>query len=208
MSNSKGQKSPAVTAEEISMVREILARMNSQGLSSLIPSSSAMSGLMPDQPSQFRAAMTDASKRQRDEEPLMFSQDGQVISDSEFPEDADFSVVSTPAKGYQAPQLPIAPKKSAEESNIELPAGIKSVEEWGRTVCELQKVKNENKTYGEIAVDPSHRSYLQWIVQHGKGKSAKYDDFRNYLIYGQFVTVNESGLTFPGSNEVRKIRAP
>ena len=142
MSNSKSRQPKPVTQEEMNMVREILARMNSQGTTDGAISSSAVASLMSSQPNQMLAAMTDASKRQRDDEVVMNSGDGSSFSDYEGTDEADFSVVSTPAPNRETPQLPIAPKKSAPEAPIELPKGISSLKEWGYTVCELQKVKH------------------------------------------------------------------
>lgn len=77
---------------------------------------------------------------------------------------------------------------------------------WGETICELQRVKAENKTYAEIAKDPVFSSYATWIVQHGKGKGARCEDSRNFLMYAKFAQGCSHGMTFPGSNEVRRFR--
>ena len=123
--------------------------------------------------------------------------------------DAGFSVVSSPAEKYQkSPQMPVAPKKTVPNEKIQLPTGIPRLTEWGCTVCELPRVKGDSKTYHELATDPEYGSYLNWIVQHGKGKGARCEDFRNYLIFGDFVKSDASSITFPGSSEIRKIRFP
>lgn len=97
------------------------------------------------------------------------------------------------------------PKKTSPDSEIELPSGIKSVQQWGETICELQRVKADNKTYVEIVKDPAYSSYVPWIVQHGEGKGARCEDFRNFLI-AKYAQSSVQGMTFPGSNEVRRFR--
>jgi hypothetical protein len=200
MSNSKAFR--PVTADELSQVKNILERMHAQGLS---PGNTAMEALaVCSSSSLLPSSMTDASKRQRDES------DGKVhrgsILEAEISE-SEFDVVSSPgasvAKDSQSPHVP---KKMFANEEIELPSGITSVAEWGETICELQRVKAENKTYVEIAKDPALSSYVTWIVQHGKGKGARCEDFRNFLIYAKFAQGRSHGMTFPGSNEVRRFR--
>ena len=67
-------------------------------------------------------------------------------------------------------------------------------------------MKAEDKTYVEIAEDPVFSSYVTWIVQRGKGKGARCEDIRNFLIYADFAQSRSHGMTFPRSNEVRHFR--
>eukprot|EP00435_Cladocopium_sp_Y103_P016924 s2219_g4.t1 len=200
MSNSKDFK--PVTADELTQVKNILERMHSQGLS---PGNSALDALTAFNQSPLRSSsMTDASKRQRDESSACGPRPSGLeaeISESEF------DVVSSPgASTTRTSQSPYAPVKKMPEAEIELPPGVKDVQQWGETICELQRVKSENKTYHEIANDPALQSYVTWIVQHGKGKSARCDDFRNFLIFAKHAQGRDHGMTFPGSNEIRRFR--
>ena len=103
---------------------------------------------------RMAGSMSDASKRLRDQDMLSHLADEQFSQEAGF-SDAGFSVVSSPVGKYQKfPQLPMAPKKSVPDEKIELPSGISSLAEWGRTVCELQRVKSDSKTYYELATDP------------------------------------------------------
>ena len=195
MSNSKTSR--PVSTEELAQVKNILERMQSQGLS---PGNSAMDALAAlSQP--VLQGMSDASKRLREESPSRKSCPEAEISESEF------DVLSSPgASVAQERQVPHLPKKESADSEIKLPSGIKDVTQWGKTLCELQRVKAENKTYVEIAEDSAWASYVTWIVQHGKGKGARCEDFRNFLIYAKYAQGRDHNLTFPGSNEVRRFR--
>ena len=102
-------------------------------------------------------------------------------------------------------QSPCVPKNTSPDSEIELPNGIKSVQ-WGETICELQRMKADNKTYVEIAKDPAYSSYVMWIVQHDKGKGSRCEDFRTFLIFAKHAQGSVQGMTFPGSNEVLRFR--
>ena len=208
MSGASKPSDRPVTAEELQMVREVLARMQAQGSSGVNPCSSALAALSSFESSPMLAGMTDASKRQRDDDLLSHLGEGPMSEEVGF-SDAGFSVVSSPAeKCYKSPQMPVAPRKTVPDEKIQLPTGIPSLTEWGCTVCELPRVKGDSKTYHELATDPEYSSYINWIVQHGKGKGARCEDFRNYLIFGDFVKTGASSITFPGSSEIRKIRFP
>eukprot|EP00435_Cladocopium_sp_Y103_P055282 s943_g18.t1 len=187
MSGGAKHSSQPVTAEELRLVQDVLERMQAQGSSGVMPGSAALAALLCFEMAPVMAGMTDASKRQRDDDLLSSMAESQFSEEVGFA-DAGFSVVSSPVgKCAKSPQLPVVPKKPVFDEKIQLPEGITSLEEWGNTVCELQKVKSDNKTYHELTKDSEYSSYLTWIVQHGKGKGAKCEDFRNYLIFGKFV---------------------
>ena len=153
------------------------------------------------------AGMSDASKRKRDDD--LVSPGESLMSEEVGFSDAGFSVVSSPVGKYQkSPQMPVAQKTTVPDEKIQLPTRIPSLTEWGCTVCELPRVKGDNKTCHELATDPEYGSYINWIVQHGKGKGARCEDFRNYLIFGDFVKTGATSITFPGFSEIRKIRFP
>lgn len=179
-------RNPLVTQEEKDMVRRILARLEAQG-----------EGLSPRQvltPNMTAGSMSDASKRLRGSSPS--SDDGDNVS--------GFSVVhATPSKHPTgSKQEPVPPRASKK---IDLPAGVESLEQWGKTVRTMPKVKKEAPTYHEIATWESYEEYRDWVLSHGTSKGPVCLDLHNYLrACGCAATI--TGEKYPDSNVVRKYR--
>ena len=118
MSNSKASRH--VTADELSRAKNILGRINAQGL---YPGNTALEALaVCSSSSLLPSSMTDANKRQRDES------DGAVhrglILDAAISE-AEFHVVRSPgASAAKDSQSPYVPKKTCADAEIEQPSGI------------------------------------------------------------------------------------
>ena len=120
-----------MTAEELQMVQEVLARMQAQGSSGVNPGSTALAALSSFESSSMLAGMTDASKRQRDDDLLSHLGEGPMSEEVGF-SDAGFSVVSSPVGKYQkSPQMPVAPKKTVPDEKIQLPTGISQFDRVG-----------------------------------------------------------------------------
>eukprot|EP00435_Cladocopium_sp_Y103_P013180 s2854_g3.t1 len=68
------------------------------------------------------------------------------------------------------PPMPSSEKHPYENMKIPMPDGINSIADWGRTVCQLDKVKSKRMTYAQMIsqadFDPEMASYLTFI----KGK--------------------------------------
>lgn len=193
-----------VTSEELKMVRDVLARLQDPRSSGPMSEGQLLQtlGMAAETPmfSSGAAAMTDASKRRADEPgPSAVNRakvNHHVISEDE--EDASFQVVAMPEKPRQLP-LPT-------QEVIKLPEGIHTYDEWGDTICEMDRVKALELTYRELTENKDHHGYLQWVLDHGKSKGKRCMDLRNYLIYGNFSTEKSSGPCYPGSTTVRKTR--
>ena len=155
-------------------------------------SSSTTSGPMP-------GAMTDAAKRLR-------SDDG-------------WDLVTAVHAGATRPgntkQLPVRPKAAVRTAAAPppgrqgLPDGVHSVEEWGRTVCELPKVAKRNQSYQElVAAAPGEeelRKYLLKYVLTYKGTSVKVHDLRRYLEHIHYEQLTAPARTYmPGSTTVER----
>ena len=67
----------------------------------------------------------------------------------------------------------------------ELPPGIRSVEHWALTICELPKVKAKEATYIQLVresfTNTEMRSYLEKFVMKHNGPSPKVKDLRKFL---------------------------
>lgn len=118
MSNSKASRH--VTADELSWAKNILGRINAQGLP---PGNTALEALtVCSSSSLLPSSMTDASKRQRDES------DGAVHRGLIFAaamSEAEFHVVRSPgAFAAKDSQSPYVPKQTCADAEIEQPSGI------------------------------------------------------------------------------------
>ena len=100
-------------------------------------------------------------------------------------------------------------KESGYSSKVFLPVGADSLEEWGRTICELPKVKEMSCSYHELTLqaekgDIQMSKYLSWIRTY-KGPSSRTVDFENYLL-AYDSCASESKTYFPGTMEVRRLK--
>ena len=127
------------------------------------------------------SSMTDAAKRRGDE-----------LSSEERP---------------MPKQRPLLPKDAGKTSSF--PPGIHSLGEWGLTVLTLGKYSKENLTYAELSSDPdkAKQAHCTWMMSQKDRAdlSPVFQDFIKYLQMRENVA-ESSGLYFPGSSIVRKLR--
>jgi hypothetical protein len=157
-------------SKELEMVRRLLS---SGRLEEIIQVARGQLSAEPPVPQ----AMTDASKR-----------GAAAIS---VAEDEDyFDLVETPgAPAVSLTPLVLQPSASTPYPNPgsvgsassgtpagfgQLPSGILSLAMWGKTVCELPKVKHLDMSYEELAMSTEAPiiKYLKWITGQGKSKTA------------------------------------
>ena len=181
-----------VTAQEIEIVKAILARMQAQGQS-----------LSPEM--WTSGTMADSSKRLRDS-PDSPSSDGEsVLTMSATGGMEGFEMIrDLLPSGGSSSQKPISPK-IPQEQMPGLPEGVESVEKWGMTICSLPKVKEDSPTYVEIGTLAKYREYRNWVIQNGESKGARCVDLRNYLISSGVVSSGNQ-VAIPGTSEVRRYR--
>ena len=99
--------------------------------------------------------------------------------------------------------------EGVDASKISLPDRVSSLEEWGRTVCELPKVKNLSRSYHELRLDSENgdvqlSKYLSWIRAY-KGSSSRSLDFKKYLLACDACAAVPKTY-FPGTMEVRRLK--
>ena len=55
--------------------------------------------------------------------------------------------------------------------------------------------------------NPEIQDYLVWVLQHGKNRGGRFQDFCEYLMAVEFTpSVTTDGICFPGSKEVRTFK--
>ena len=91
---------------------------------------------------------------------------------------------------------------------LDLPPGITSLEQWGRTVLSFGKYAEANVTYNEVMTDPQYSGYLKWckshLSVHTAGKVAM--DFVKYRSAYEKKSNKDSGLLIPGTNVERRFK--
>ena len=112
--------STPVSAQEIQLVKDILARMEARG--TLIPHLMWSMGHL--------GAMTDGSKRQRDSDDFPSSEEESVLGKMSGRGSDEFELIR--GSSDKGRQKPVPPK-----SKPELPEGVESVEKWGTPLCAL-----------------------------------------------------------------------
>ena len=135
--------------------------------------------------------MSDAAKRQRDGDLLDWEQDVESIVSYGTGSDLPVPLPSASGNPYVSGPLKNQPFMHVN-AKIPLPKDM-SIVDWGRTVCTMDKVKDKNLCYMELATMASSNddmnSYLEWIVKtYGtqgsgkpKGKITKAVDLAMYL---------------------------
>lgn len=95
----------------------------------------------------------------------------------------------------------VAPKN---EIKVQLPPGIHGLEDWADTLRALPKVKRLKLCYGGFWADREiHDEYLIWVIDHGKNRGGRLEDFYNYLTAVGYER-KSPGELFPGSRTARK----
>lgn len=138
--------------------------------------------------------ITEAAIRCEVEEAMMEHAIAQFNGDQSpiAPGSSSFSVVSEPS-GYPQQQLP---------------PGFNSLAEWGKTLCELPKVKKMYLSYAELYQkaqkgDTEIAQYLVWCKDY-RGTSARTIDFGKYISAMDESTGPKT--YYPGSHYVRRLK--
>ena len=124
-------------------------------------------------------------------------------------DDESFQQISPVSRteGYGASSVDMIAAKRL--GAVTFPEGVKSMKDWGRTLCELPKVKDMNLSYEELldlanSGNTEIAKYLGWVKSF-KGQSSRTQDFKKFLLAKE--TLEEQPKTyFPGSHEVRKLK--
>ena len=153
-------------------------------------------------------AMTDGSKRRLSESVNWEEEEDfhHVAADGEMP---PFIPGGGPPVGSVPAVFHVGGYESGQSPKISLPDGVSSLEDWGRTVCELPKVRELSCSYKELMMkaeegDTQMSKYLSWIRSY-KGPSSRTVDFKNYLLAVDSCAA-EPKTYFPGTMEVRRLK--
>ena len=184
--SASSQSSQPLSQQEAKLLQELSERAKAAGIT-------------PDPEAQVHVfmshgSMSDASKRLREQYEEELLADGYQcvpMSDCKIPEEI-----------YKdASQAPIAP---GVQQQIKLPPGVTSLEDWGKTICQLPKVESLGLSYAELVKDAkTHGNYLSWILNHGANRAGKLEDLYLYLRAVQYGRVT-SAQVYPGTQEVRQ----
>lgn len=91
---------------------------------------------------------------------------------------------------------------------LDLPMGVSSLEQWGRTVIAFGKYAEANVTYNEVLTAPEYAGYRKWckshLTTHTAGKIAM--DFVKYRDAYEKKSNTDSGLLFPGTDVERRFK--
>eukprot|EP00434_Breviolum_minutum_P003222 symbB.v1.2.002836.t1/scaffold144.1/size299099/14 len=197
MSLSKSPNAP-LSADEARTLTSLLMRMQAAGLE-------------PAADHQGYGAMTDASKRRKPESEVSLEEEFEHIE---------------PFVQYEVEKLETEKPKSSTDGSVgktrvhiplvnvggvKIPPNEKDMEDWSTTICELPKVLHLGMSYAELIADPEFMDYLIWVRTHGVKKGGRFEDFSLFLQavdYTKERVCPNSHQTFPGSNQIRKKKAP
>lgn len=146
-------------------------------------------------------SMTDAPKRR-------LSQTDPVRSEDLEPD--EFQVISPTSSKMPTGYPSMAGVNDSDSpKRISLPEGVKSFEQWGRTVCELPKVQSLNLSYEELYTlaasgDKEKSDYLVWVRRYN-GSSSRTLDFKQYVLSKDHMTTGPKTY-FPGSKDIRRLK--
>ena len=154
--------------------------------------------------------MSDACKRR------ITGPEEELLIEAAIQDDYEEAMVERAIAKFNGDQSPIVPGSGSftvvSESDGypqgKLPPGFDSLAAWGRTICDLPKVRHLEMSYAELHSAGENgnamiASYCEWIRTYN-GTSARAIDFRKYL-----AAVNElSGPRnyFPGTQIVRRLK--
>jgi len=131
-------------------------------------------------------AMNDASKRQREEETL----------------------TSYSKMGYGLP-IPLPSAAAAMTEVPKLPAGVSSMEDWGRNLITFGKFKGK-RSYASLrtSVGKEDVEYKKWLQAHYTNGSPQLRDLVEYLIAMKDRTMvaagDSQGVMIPGTDVPRR----
>ena len=197
MSKPSSSGPPPVTDEVFALVRSLRASGQLEGIISAIDAQDAHDILQD----EMWAGMNDSCKRRMSASPIRTTHGFEMVE-------------PTGSKQLTLKQQPIAPKAQSaskgygSQAMTQLPDGISSSEEWGRTICSLPKVKDRKLRYHELVQqsksDTELSDYLVWIKKAGI-RSNKVDDLRSYMSYiGHDPEYEARKITYPGSSKARE----
>ncbi len=162
-----------------------------------------MASRVPMPPSSSGGAMHDGSKRRLVAEDVCSVSSFEVLDEVD-PEDL------YPKTSLQMPVKPGYPKTKIHQWTEDCPPGIESMVKWGRTLCDLPKVRKMGKSYLELVTasdqDDDIKQYLEWALDHPH-VSPKVKDLHDYLIAIEFGKRTTTGVVFfPGGKDVRRFK--
>ena len=161
------------------MLRQARAEGRSDELLQIIQSSFATSDVQ---------GMSDAPKRQRSSVTTSGWEDAVIIPDAGTTKKGPTSSGMAPSTATSSTTQGVILPNDAPRAA--LPPGIRDVDQWGATICELPKVKAKNACYTDLVnmafSDPELMTYLTRFVLKHNGPSPKVRDLRLYLEYINF----------------------
>lgn len=113
--------------------------------------------------------------------------------------------------GHSSFSIERAEPETKQGEDIPLPEGIRSLHQWGTTVCELPKFAKRDLTYSSMLVEAKTSkemaNYLGWVLTAGT-KSPKLDDLRAFLKASGFDPKSLDGETikYPCSSFSRRLK--
>ena len=158
--------------------------------------------------------MSDASKRR------ISHPDEDFITEAAIRHDVEEAMMERAIARFNGDQSPIAPEATSftvvSESSAwipaepmgQLPSDMDSLSEWGRTICELPKVKALKMSYAELLSkaedgDTAMANYLDWVRTY-RGPSVRTIGFGKYLV--AMDELSGPKTYFPGSHFVRRLK--
>ncbi len=159
---------------------------------------SLVSGTSPEPPSM---AMSEATKRLRDPEPLVSGYESTAVP-TPMPSSAMSALITQPAMSKTTPG--VLDFSMADFSK--LPPDLKSMDQWSKCLVSFGKYKNK-KSYAQIYLDPDDDEYKVWLFRHFSTGSAGLIDLVNFLkamnVPAQLEAKSQSPV-IPGSNVPRQ----
>ena len=144
------------------------------------------------------------------------SPDEEFLTEEAIRYDVEEAMVERAIARFNGDQSPIAPGSGSfsvvsDASGYpqgQLPPEIDSLSEWGRTFCDLPKVKHLNMSYAELVSkaengDAEMAQYLGWVRTY-RGPSVRTIDFGKYLV--AMDELSGPKTYFPGSHYVRRLK--
>ena len=91
-----------------------------------------------------------------------------------------------------------------------LPPGIKSVEDWGKTVITFGRYKNKDMSYTDLlgSAEEKDKKYIMWILSRSASAEGQHKDLCNYLEHRCAVDTYGSASDvpiIPGTHKIREM---
>lgn len=150
-------------------------------------------------------AMTDASRRLRDETELEMQQAPIIRAKAKTKSMAAPAMIQPPITTEDYTVMPPVEELNEHEIEAYLPPGVPSFEQWGRTVIKFGKYKNKSASYQEVLdADPG---YARWIITHDSEDNNN-PLFRDLAAFFKVAVHQQthSGSYFPGSSIPREFK--